>query len=107
MFANSKECVMPLDTNQQLMCDRQILTLAQAAQLIPHRPNAHTLWRWSKKGLRGVKLTTFKAGRSRCTTPALLLEFLHASGMPNSATTTGHTFILERIESENTLGDRD
>jgi hypothetical protein len=79
---------MPIDINQQLTSDRQILTLAQAAQLIPHRPNAHTLWRWSKKGLRGVKLTTFKAGRSRCTTAALLLEFLHASGMPDDSDTS-------------------
>ena len=79
---------MPINANQQLTSDRQILTLAQAAQLIPHRPNAHTLWRWSKKGLRGAKLRTFKVGRSHCTTASLLMEFIHASGMPDNTDTS-------------------
>jgi hypothetical protein len=79
---------MPIDANQQLTSDRQILTLAQAAQLIPHRPNAHTLWRWSKKGLRGAKLRTFKVGRSHCTTASLLMEFILASGMPDNTDTS-------------------
>ena len=29
---------------------RKYLTLAEAAQLLPHRPAASTLWRWSVKG---------------------------------------------------------
>ena len=61
---------------------KTILTLAQAAQLLPHRPNAHTLWRWSSRGLRGVKLKTFKVGRSHCTTAELLAQFIRESGLP-------------------------
>jgi hypothetical protein len=61
---------------------KTILTLAQAAQLLPHRPNAHTLWRWSTRGLRGVKLKTFKVGRSHCTTAEMLAQFIRESGLP-------------------------
>tara|TARA_Y100001934_G_scaffold117593_1_gene144051 strand:+ start:946 stop:1254 length:309 start_codon:yes stop_codon:yes gene_type:complete len=61
---------------------KTVLTLAQAAQLIPHRPGANTLWRWSAKGINGVKLQTFKVGRSRCTTAAMLAEFVRNSGLP-------------------------
>ncbi len=61
---------------------KTILTLAQAAQLLPHRPNPHTLWRWSSRGLRGVKLKTFKVGRSHCTTAELLAQFIRESDLP-------------------------
>ena len=64
--------------------DKSVLTLAQAAKLMPHRPTPATLWRWSAKGLNGVKLQTFKVGRSRCTTPAMLATFISECGFNSS-----------------------
>ena len=73
---------------------KTILTLAQAAQLLPHRPNAHTLWRWSSRGLRGVKLKTFKVGRSHCTTAELLTQFIRESGMSEGPLGVAYQFEL-------------
>lgn len=33
-----------------------LLTLAQAARLLPTRPAPSTLWRWAKRGIRGIHL---------------------------------------------------
>ena len=73
------------------------LTLAQAAQLIPHRPGVNTLWRWSAKGLNGVKLKTFKVGRSRCTTAAMLAEFVRNSGLPADCDISTEQFELRYV----------
>ena len=73
---------------------KTILTLAQAAKLIPHRPSANTLWRWSTKGLQGVKLQTFKVGRSRCTTPEMLASFIRESGMSEGPLGAAYQFEL-------------
>jgi len=38
------------------------LTLAQAARLLPTRPAPSTLWRWARKGVRGVHLEYRRLG---------------------------------------------
>ena len=71
-----------------------ILTLAQAAKLLPYRPHPNTLWRWSSRGLRGVKLKTFKVGRSHCTTAELLTQFIRESGMSEGPLGVAYQFEL-------------
>ena len=39
------------------------------------RPNRSTVFRWTKRGCRGKKLSTFRAGGRVCTTVEALLEF--------------------------------
>src|SRR5437016_1510804 len=50
-----------------------VLTLAEAAALIPGRTPGkrvyvNTVWRWCRKGVRGVRLQSVLIGGQRCTT---------------------------------------
>jgi hypothetical protein len=54
------------------------LALAEAARLLPKRPNPATLWRWRTKGVRGVKLVTKLIGGRRYVTRAALQQFIEA-----------------------------
>jgi Protein of unknown function (DUF1580) len=54
------------------------LTLAQAARLLPNHPNPVTLWRWRKKGIRGVKLQTELIGGRRFVYREALEQFIQA-----------------------------
>jgi Protein of unknown function (DUF1580) len=64
------------------------LSLAQAARRLPRlragRPvHPATLWRWSTKGVRGVKLETAMVGGVRVTSEAALSRFIAAlSSLP-------------------------
>jgi hypothetical protein len=55
---------------------REAISLSEAVDFLPRRPNVSTLWRWATKGTRGVKLETWIVGGVRCTTPAALEKFL-------------------------------
>lgn len=59
-----------------------LVTLAQAAKLLPkvgdNPIHTSTLWRWCKKGLRGVHLEYGRMGRSVVTTPEALGRFFVA-----------------------------
>jgi len=39
-----------------------LMTLVQAAATLPHRPHASTLFRWCRKGIRGVRLEYRRIG---------------------------------------------
>ena len=65
---------------------RDAITLAQAVDYIPGRPQVATLWRWATRGVRGVRLETCIVGGRRMTTPAMIEAFLRAlnDGSPMS-----------------------
>ncbi len=46
----------------------QYIPLLELAKQLPQRPHLATLYRWATRGIRGVKLKTYKVGRVRCTT---------------------------------------
>lgn len=62
--------------------DEELITLSQAAGLLPRidgrKVSVCTLWRWCRKGLRGVFLQYVRVGRRVCTTQAALLRFFTA-----------------------------
>ena len=58
--------------------DEKPLTLAEAARLLPKRPNPATLWRWRTRGVRGVRLKTSLIGGRRYVTRAALQQFIEA-----------------------------
>jgi hypothetical protein len=60
---------MPIDLSEKL------LDLTAAAQILPGRPNVSTLWRWSARGVRGVKLETCVVGGKRFTSHEALARF--------------------------------
>lgn len=58
---------------------RPLITLAEAARRLPkidgRKICACTLWRWCRKGLRGVRLEYVRVGRKICLTHEALLRF--------------------------------
>lgn len=57
----------------------QVITLAEASQLLPTRPTLQTLWRWRQKGVRGARLETALIGGRRVTSVESLQRFFAAT----------------------------
>ena len=62
----------------------QLLTLSTAARDVPNRRsergiNVSTVWRWSLRGIRGVRLETLLIGGIRYTSREALQRFFAAS----------------------------
>ena len=60
--------------------EEELFSFTEAAKLMPQRRRgrklaASTLWRWSKKGLRGVHLDSLVVGGQRYTTKTALQRF--------------------------------
>ena len=55
---------------------RELLTLEEAAQVLPGRRHPSTLYRWADRGSQGIRLRCVSAGHKRCTTHRWLKEFL-------------------------------
>lgn len=53
-----------------------LLTLKEAAKSLPGKPGYPTLWRWSQKGCRGVRLETILVGGIRYTSREALERFI-------------------------------
>jgi hypothetical protein len=54
----------------------QCLTLTEVSKHLPGRPHISTIHRWRTKGLKGVRLRTFRVGGRRVTTVSDLEEFI-------------------------------
>ena len=54
----------------------QLLSLREAAQLLPGRPHIATLHRWRLRGVKGIKLKTIKVGGRRFVSRESLEEFI-------------------------------
>src|SRR6476659_2351121 len=53
-----------------------LLTMTQAAKIVPDRPHVATLWRWRRVGIAGVKLEVIcVGGRQTRTSRAALARF--------------------------------
>ena len=61
---------------------QQLLTLTEATKLLPRvggkRIHVSTLWRWCRKGLRGVALEYMRCGTKIVTSEAAMLRFFAA-----------------------------
>lgn len=69
---------MPIDPERE-----ELLTLTEATKVLPKtngkRPAISTLWRWCRKGRRGVHLEYVRIGRKICTTRQALYRFFVAA----------------------------
>lgn len=61
----------------------RLLTLNEAAALLPGRPSIATLWRWRTKGIRGRKLECVVIGGRPYTSLAALQRFGEQRGGAN------------------------
>jgi len=57
------------------MENEKLLDLATAARLLPRRPHVSTLWRWARKGLKGIRLEYRRVGGRVYTTAEALDRF--------------------------------
>jgi len=55
-----------------------LITLEEAAALVPGRPHRHTVYRWYSYGCHGYRLETIKLNGRVLTSPAALRDFLLA-----------------------------
>lgn len=56
-----------------------LVTLSEAAALLPDRPHCSTLHRWRMNGIHGVRLETVQIGRKRYTSQEALARFVQAT----------------------------
>ncbi len=56
-----------------------LLSLAEAAKILPGNPHLSTLHRWRVRGIRGIKLATLKIGGRRFVRRDALEEFIAAT----------------------------
>jgi len=72
--------------------DDELLSLPAAAKLLPGRPHAATLYRWTRRGVRGVRLETVLIAGRRYTSREALDRFIAttsaADGEPAPTRTT-------------------
>jgi hypothetical protein len=75
--------------------ENDLLTLGEARSLVPRRrgkhPSLKTMYRWSSRGCRGVRLRTVQVGGSRMTCSTWVMTFLDeltARSIPGGAAST-------------------
>ena len=62
------------------------LTIEEAAKIVPGNPHKNTLTRWMTRGLRGVRLQSWKLAGRRVTTVAALDAFFGATAEKEEST---------------------
>ena len=58
--------------------NEEVLSIAEAAKLLPGRPNVRTVWRWLDRGCRGCRLESVLVGGRRYTSVEAVFRFLEA-----------------------------
>jgi hypothetical protein len=81
----------------------KLLTLAQAAALLPDHPSTATLWRWRVKGRNGRLLETVTLGGKVYTSVEALQRFAEQSGgviLPSMRSPTARERAINKAERE-------
>ena len=74
---------MPVDIHKE-----KLLTLAEAAHSLPGHVAPSTLWRWHKKGIRGIRLESVLIGGKRLVSVESLTRFAEALTAASEPTST-------------------
>ncbi len=56
--------------------NEDVVSLADAAKLLPTRPHVSTMWRWHRRGVRGIRLETAVLGGKRYTSREAIQRFV-------------------------------
>ena len=88
-----------------------LITLAEAAKLIPGRPSACSIWRWRTRGVKGRKLECVKIGGRAYTSLEAIARFgIQQGGTEGplaSTTRQRQRAAIERVEqAERELDDK-
>ncbi len=82
----------------------RLRSFAEVTKILPGRPNITTIWRWQKRGVRGVKLETVLSGGRRFTSIEAIHRFQErvtaaADGLPVvTATPRQRELAIDRAE---------
>ena len=57
----------------------ETIPIAELPKQLPSRPHISTVWRWIKRGCRGVRLETVLIGGKRFTSKEAVDRFVHAT----------------------------
>jgi len=72
------------------------LTLSEAAKTLPRvngrKVHTSTLWRWCRRGCKGVKLQYYRIGRTIMTTEVALQQFFTALAKVDAEQSDSHNF---------------
>ena len=76
------------------------LTLAEATKQLPRvngrKVHTSTLWRWCRRGCKGVRLQYYRIGRTIMTTEGALQQFFTALAQVDAEQTDSHDYKLKR-----------
>lgn len=81
------------DTHPMIdLANEKPISFAEAATTLPRRrrgkkPHVATLYRWSKRGISGVRLETIQIGGTRCTSSEAMQRFFDSLGAKNATST--------------------
>ena len=79
-----------IDLNQE-----ELLSLSEACAALPRidgkRPHTSTIWRWCRKGVRGVRLEHVRLGHRICTSREALNRFANALARADAASNGSST----------------
>jgi hypothetical protein len=81
--------------------NEQLLSMTEAAKLLPGRPAVETLWRWRTAGCRGHRLETILFGGRRYTSREAIARFLvsiNGEPVPNGQTPRQRRAAIRRAE---------
>ncbi len=67
-----------MDASKLSLLTEDVISVTEAAREIPSRPNVSTVWRWTKRGVRGTKLQTVCVGSRIFTSRQAVTRFLEA-----------------------------
>lgn len=80
-----------------------LLTLSEAASILPGRPSVATLWRWRVRGARGRRLESVVLGGKVYTSREALQRFAYQQGgsnQPSIRTPAARERAIARAEKE-------
>ena len=63
---------------KQLLTE-DLVSISQAAKALPNRPHVSTVWRWTRRGIGGKKLSIIKIGGHTYTSVQALTRFLDST----------------------------
>lgn len=62
-----------------------VLTIREVAKELPGRPNLCTIWRWTNRGVAGVRLEIVRVGERIFTSRQAVARFLEATQEPTGS----------------------
>ncbi|MCA9179419.1 MAG: DUF1580 domain-containing protein [Planctomycetales bacterium] len=68
----------------------ETIPISQLPILLPSRPHISTVWRWIKRGCRGVHLETILIGGKHFTSKEALKRFVDATSRDGGVVDSGH-----------------